>query len=185
MTDVNDEFAVPEVIGEEDPKLNSRWVDAAARQALRLGDVPALYKTAHERLACDLALGMEDPEVIFARYELGPVEAKTLQELPAFKALVARVTAEVKESGLSFRTKMKAIAEDLIPYAHEIATDPLQSGAVRARIIEWAGKMAGFEPAPAKTEVGAGAGGFSLSITFAGQQPQQVLAEGRTLEHTP
>ena len=81
---------------------------------------------------------------------------------------------EIRENGLSFRMKAKAISEELLVDAFEIATDPLQSGAVRAKIIEWVTKVAGNEPAPPKSEV-AGGGGFNLSITFAGQGETKII----------
>jgi hypothetical protein len=157
---------------------------ADERQQERRGEIPALYKTAHERLACDLALDMAHPEEVFASHGLSAQQALELTDSPAFTAMCKRIAGEIRENGLSFRMKAKAISEELLVDAFEIATDPLQSGAVRAKIIEWVAKVAGNEPAPAKGVVDGG-GGFSLSITFAGQEPQQVLAEGRTLEHQP
>lgn len=168
----NDEFHVPIELTE--PREPVRWVDANERQDARQAAVPALYKTTYERLACELALGMEEPEKIFSDYGYTPAQALELTESPAFTALCKRIGSEIRESGLSFKSKMKAVAEDLIPHAYDIATDPLQPATVRQKIIEWAAKMAGFEPAPAKG-VEAGGGGFSLSITFAGQAPQQIV----------
>lgn len=147
---------------------------AYERQEARMGEIPALYKTTHERLACELALRMEEPEEVFQRYGYAPDAALALTESPAFTALCARIGTEIRENGLSFRMKAKAISEELLPHAFDIATDPLQSGAVRAKIIEWVTKVAGNEPAPAKG-VEAGGGGFSLSISFAGQEPQRIV----------
>lgn len=173
---MNDEFNLPV----EEPK--GKWVDAGERQEQRLASVPEIYKTTHERLAYELALGMEEPDVIFQSYGFEAGAALALTESPAFTALCKRIGTEVRENGLSFKSKMKAVAEDLIPHAYEIATDPLQPGAVRQKIIEWAAKMAGFEPAPAKSGAEGGGGGFNLSITFAGQ-PAQTIMTGRVLEH--
>lgn len=177
---MNDAFNLPEETGRRDA-----WVDAGTRQEERLAQIPAIYKSTHERLACELALGMEEPEVIFKAYGYEPSDALTLTESPAFTALCKRIGAEVRESGLSFKSKMKAVAEDLIPHAYDIATDPLQPATVRQKIIEWTAKMAGFEPAPAKGEA-AGGGGFSLSITFAGGAPAQIVGVATpAIEHKP
>ena len=140
-----------------------------ARQSL----IPAIYRTNNERLACELACKMEPSEEIFARYGFDAASALALMDQPEFSALLARVGAEVAENGLSFRTKIRSIAEDLLPEAFDIATDPQQSAAVRADIIKWAGKMAGYEPS-VKDDAKTG-GGLSLSITFAGQPPQTVV----------
>lgn len=168
---MNDDFGLP--AASEDDAVVPTMED---RQATRLSMVPAIYRTTHERLACELALRMEAPEDIFPRYGYTPDSAAALMESVAFTQLLERVGGEIRENGLSFRVKAKAISEDLLPQAYDLATDPLTPASVRADLIKWAAKVAGNEPAPAKGEGGAGSGGFALSITFAGQPPQQVLA---------
>lgn len=148
----------------------------------RMATVPALYKTTHERLAVELALRMEDPEVIFQRYGYTPEQADALMETASFTILLARIGKEIAENGLSFKAKIRAIAEDLLPTAHALATDALTSSSVRADIIKWAAKMAGHEPKEAKDD-GRSGGGLNLSITFAGQAPMKVVQnEPITLE---
>ena len=179
---MNNEFTVPAL--PEPPKEEAKWVSFDDRRDDRRTEIPAIYKTAHERLAVDLALRMANPEEVFTEHGFTPAQALELTESPAFTALCKRVSSEIRETGLSYRLKARAIAEELLPEAFDIATDPLQSGAVRAKIIEWVTRVAGHEPAPAKGGVGEGAGGFNLSITFAGQPPQQIMA-GRTIDHQP
>lgn len=145
-------------------------------QAARMLDMPAVYTKPLERLAVELALGMDEPEDIFHRYGYTPDQATDLMATPAFTILLARIGAEVRESGLSFRMKAKAISEESLGHAWDIMTDPLQSAAVRADLIKWASKVAGNEPAPAKPGAGEGMGGFNLSITFTGQPPQQIIS---------
>lgn len=148
---------------------------AALSQAARLEDVPAIYRKTYERLAVELALDVDDAEGIFSRYGYSPEQAADLMESPAFIALLQIATKETRESGMSFRTKAKLIAGELLPYAVDLATDPLQSAAVRADMIKWAAKVAGFEPKESKDD-SKGGSGLTLSITFAGQAPQQVVA---------
>jgi hypothetical protein len=148
---------------------------AALRQAARLEDVPAIYRKTYERLAVELALDVDDAEAIFARYNYTVEQAADLMESAAFVALLQIATKETRESGVGFRTKAKLIAGELLPYAVDIATDPLQSAAVRADMIKWSAKIAGFEPKEGK-EDGKGGSGLTLSITFAGQAPQTVVA---------
>ncbi|MBK8772960.1 MAG: hypothetical protein IPM06_21360 [Rhizobiales bacterium] len=97
---------------------------AALRQAARLEDVPEIYRKTHERLAVELALHVDDAADIFARYGYTDDQAVALVESPAFVALMQHAQKEVMESGLGFRTKAKLIAGELLPYAHDIATDP-------------------------------------------------------------
>jgi len=147
----------------------------ALRQAARLENVPELYRKQYERLAVELALDVDDAESIFARYGYSPDQAATLMESPAFLLLVQSAAKEAQESGLSFRTKAKLIANELLPYAHEIATDPMNGAGVRLDAIQWTAKVAGLEPKETKDD-GKTGGGLTLSITFAGQAPQQVVS---------
>lgn len=138
--------------------------------------VPEIYKTSHERLACELALAgpmCVAPAEIFARYGYSEDAACLLLDHPAFKVLLARVDAEIRESGLSFKLKAGAIAEDLLPVAYEMALDPCISSAVRMDGIKWLAKMGGREPKDEKD--GVKGGGFNLSITFAGHAPVKII----------
>lgn len=150
------------------------------RQTARLSEVPELYRQKHERLAVELALGMDAADATFASYGYSPEQAAELCESPAFLALLERVTRDVRENGLSFKAKIKAVAEDLIPTAYDLANDPLCSSAVRKDIIIWAAKLAGHEPKESKEEKGSGSG-LTLSITFAGAAPQQIVTANEPL----
>lgn len=153
---------------------------SSLRQAARLEDVPALYRQKHERLAIELALNVEDAETIFANYGYSPEQAAALVEQPAFLMLMQQAQKAVVEEGLGFRTKAKLMAGELLPYAHDIATDPLQSAAVRADLIKWVTKVADYEPKNMK-EDGKTGGGLTLNIQFSGQAPTQVISA----EHQP
>ena len=148
---------------------------SSLRQAARLEDVPDICRKTHERLAVELALHVDDASEIFQRYSYSDEQAADLVESPAFIALMQQAQKAVVEEGLSFKMKAKLIAGELLPYAHDLATDPLISAAVRLQSIQWAAKMAGFEPKEAKDD-GRTGGGLTLSITFAGAAPQQVIA---------
>ena len=141
----------------------------AGRQAL----IPSVYQTKHEQLACELAMHVEDPVAVFARYDYTPEQAAVMIEQPGFIALLERVEKEIRETGLSFKLKARAMAEGLLPEVYDMSTDPLVSSAVRLDGVKWVAKMAGFEPK--EKDEGKTGGGFSLSITFAGQAPVQVV----------
>lgn len=145
------------------------------RQSSRMAEIPELYRQKHERLAVELALGMDNAGAIFATYGYDPEQAADLIESPAFITLLERVTRDVRENGLSFKAKIKAVAEELIPTAFDLATDPLVSSAVRKDIIVWAAKLAGHEPKETKDD-GKTSGGFTLSIQFAGAAPTQIIS---------
>lgn len=153
---------------------------AALRQTARLEDVPEIYRKTHERLAVELALHVDDAAEIFARYGYTDEQAAELVESPAFVLLMQQAQKSVVEEGLSFRMKAKLIAGELLPYAHDLATDPLISAAVRMDAIKWAASVAGFSPKETKDD-GKTGGGLTLSITFAGQAPQRVVSS----QHEP
>ena len=144
------------------------------RRIARQAQIPAVYKSNPERLACELALKLEPSEIIFARYGYSAEEALALMDQPDFSAVLARVGAEVAENGLSFKSKIRSIAEDVLPEMYDIVTDPMQPASVRADLIKWAGKMAGHEPK--EKDDGKSGGGLVMQITFAGQAPQTITA---------
>ena len=147
----------------------------------RLAAVPAIYRTNHERLACELALKIDPVDEVFGRYGYTPEQAVVLLEQPAFSGLLEKISKEVAETGLSFRNKVRAIAEDLLPEAYAMATDITISSAVRTDIIKWAAKVGGLEPK--EKDDGRTSGGMTLNITFSGQAPQAVIThEPLTIE---
>ena len=154
-----DELTLPDPLGDR----------REARQEL----IPSLYRTKIEQLACELAMHIEEPDVVFARYHYSPEHALVLIGQPGFAALLERVEREVRESGLSFKMKARAMAEGLLPEVFDMSTDPLISSAVRLDGVKWVAKMAGLEPK--EKDEGKTGGGLNLNITFAGQAPMQVI----------
>lgn len=127
------------------------------------------------RLAYELALEVEAPSAVFARYGMSEADAAALIAKPAFVATIQRYREEIQASGVSFRLKAKIQAEDLLTHSYILATDPETPSAVRADLIKWTARMADLEP---KQDKNAGTGGgFSLNITFAGAAPEKVVGE--------
>ena len=157
---------------------------AADRQTERMALVPEFYKTEYERLACELALMPEDVEAVFFRYGYTVDEAAVLLESQGFLVILERVKRELHETGVSFRAKAKAISESLLPYAWDMASDPHCPSATRADLIKWTATMAGHNPKEKDKDDGKTGGGLTLSITFAGQAPQQVVTSREPLTIT-
>lgn len=147
----------------------------AEHQQARLAALPAIYKTAHERMAVELAMGMDEPVDVFERYGYTADQGIALMDTPAFAATLERISKEVQSNGLTFRAKARVQAEALLEHSFEIATDPDAPAAVRADLIKWTAKVGDLEPRKEADESKAG-GGFSLSITFSGQEPMKVVA---------
>lgn len=146
---------------------------ALTNQATRMDHIPAVYRTNHERLACELAMKLEKSEEIFARYGYTAEQALELMDSASFSEILTRVGDELKKNGITFRTKARAIAEDLLPHAYDMATDPYQPASVRADLIKWAAKVGGLEPK--EKDEGKTGGGLTLNISFAGQEKQAVI----------
>ena len=146
-------------------------------QANRLAALPALYKTQHERLCYEIVLAKvtgESEGDAFTRHGYTPEQALALLSTPSFAMLLDRIAKDMHENGLTFRAKARSMAEALLETSFEIATDPEQPTSERVKIVQWTAKMAGHEKGLEKEE-GTKQSGFSLSITFAGQEPVKVV----------
>jgi hypothetical protein len=175
------EVMVPDKMGDMHPEVPD------VREARRLSErLPPGYKptTAAEltfdpRIAYEVALGIDQPERVIAKYGYGEDETQALMLNPAFALTVAKYKEEVTASGISFKLKAKIQAEDLLSHSYLIATDPEAPMAVRADLIKWTTRVAGLEP---KEDKGGGqTGGFTLNISFAGDRPTERVIEGEVL----
>lgn len=144
------------------------------RQERRLDALPDIYKTRLEQLAYEIALGTESTEDIFTRYGYDVDTATRLLSDASFAQMLERVTKEVRTNGVSFRSKARLQAEELLQYSFNMATDENVSAAVRADLIKWTAKVGGLEPKEKEEGKGQG-GGLTLNITFAGQAQQAVV----------
>lgn len=132
-------------------------------------------------IAFKLALGMGKPSDIFSDYGIALDEARRLIADPVFIGTIKKYKEDVAANGLGFKMKCRIQAEDLLTHSYLIATDPEAPAAVRADLIKWTGKMAGYEP-DTKGEKGAGGGAtFALNITFAGDR---APPQGRVIDST-
>lgn len=126
------------------------------------------------KLVMELAMELDSPSVVFARYGYTPEEMAALIGNKHFITALKDMMDQVKKDGLSFKMKAKMQAEDLLQQSYSMATNPDTPAAVRADIIKWTAKMADLEP---KSTDGKSMGqGFQLNITFAGA-PQAVQVD--------
>lgn len=167
-----------------DPHLETPSEREARRLAERLPDgyrpTSATELTFDPRIAYELALGVDKAEGVFEKYGLTEAEAEALLSNPAFAATVKKYQEEVLTSGVSFKLKAKIQAEDLLTHSYLIATDPEAPMSVRADLIKWTARVAGLEPKEEKAS-GTG-GGFTLSITFAGDRPVEKQISGEVID---
>lgn len=148
---------------------------AQAEHDTRMAAIPAVFKTAHERIAYELALGVDEPADVFLRHGMSSEAGIALLATPGFSEVLSRVDQEVKASGMSFRAKAKVMAEELLGHGFVIATDATAPMTVRADLIKWTAEMAGYKPKATETVSDKNGTGFNLTIQFAGSAPARVI----------
>lgn len=125
-------------------------------------------------MVTELALGIEPPVDVAARYGLNPTEFATLALKPWFiKALQARKD-QLEAEGWSFKAKMAHYAEDM---AFEVwaAAKMSDSASIKLDAAKFFAKMADLEP-KTTTHVEAAGSGFSITINIPAL-PQQTVQD--------
>lgn len=134
---------------------------------------PAL--SAPQELILNIAIGMEEPAVIAARYGIEGDDWIRLQSYKPFQIAVEKQKAELEASGLTFRVKAKALTEDVFEEAYKIARSNDATLMQKLEFIKLGAKLADMEP-KANTQVAAGPG-FSISINFSSPKPENKVID--------
>lgn len=143
--------------------LTSRWTDRFALDlAMSLegsGDKPALMLKEHGYTAYDLEVFSKDP---------------------LFEQRVQNYRVQLREKGLTFKLKAQVQAELLLDTSWNIIHDADVSPAVKADLIKWTSKVAGYEP---NKDAGAvGDNGVVINIHMG--DPAMAAPSGiRTIDH--
>lgn len=153
-------------LGEGEKSKRLSWLEEdEKREAGRLAKI-AEQAPWPARLPFDLAMELDTAEQTFARYEIEEKAAADLLANADFIATVKFWKEAIVKEGYSYKTKAKLIAEDLLETGYMLATDPGTSDSVRANMVQWFSKVAGYEPKK-DSEGGGGQGpGFTLNLTF-------------------
>lgn len=149
-----------------------------------LENVP-VYKPAlspSQELIMNIAIGMEEPEVLAARYGIEGEEWERLKEYKPFWMAVERQKAELEASGLTFKIKAKALTEDVFEDAYQIARSNDTTLLQKLEFIKLGAKLADMEPR-ANSQVASGPG-FSISINFSTPKPD-MSKESEIIDITP
>lgn len=99
------------------------------------------------KLAFDMAMG-ESYDTLKTTYELSDLEFERIKLNPAFRREVAAHEAEIREHGVTFKTKAKIQAEMYLEALHDIIEDPLAPASVKLDAIKAVVKWAEYEPKP-------------------------------------
>ena len=110
--------------------------------------------------------GSKMPDLL-KEYDLTEDDLISFGAEPLFEQRVEHWRNQLQTEGFTFRLKAKAQAEELLDTSYTIIHDRDVSPAVKADLIKWTAKMAGFEPT--KDTVDAG-GGVKINIVFGNQK---------------
>lgn len=140
-------------------------------------DVP-VYKPAlspSQELIMNIAIGMEEPEVLAARYGIEGEEWERLKEYKPFWMAVDKQKAELEASGLTFKIKAKSLTEDVFEEAYKIAKGQDTTLLQKLEFIKLGAKLADMEP-KSSAQVASGPG-FSISINFSTPKPENKIID--------
>lgn len=145
-------------------------------EAVELLPVQALLRPEWDmRLVVDVALGAS-MESILETYDLVQHQFEKICQDPVFQARVLTVRKDLEQNGASFKLKAQLMAEALLPTAYELVMDKDSGATVRGNVLQNIVRWAGYsndKAAPATA-----AGGFAISINFAGAPVGQMTIEG-------
>lgn len=141
---------------------------------------PALSPS--QELIMNVALGMEEPEILAARYGIEGDDWVKLKTYKPFWMAVDKQRAELEASGLTFKIKAKALTEDVFEEAYKIARGHDATLMQKLEFIKLGAKLADMEP-KTNTQVAAGPG-FSISINFSTPKPD-MSKEHEIIDITP
>lgn len=103
------------------------------------------------RMCFEIALALDPLDKILERYGIAPDQFKRLSQNTQFKQQIIEFRKEIKDKGLSFKEKAKMMAEDMLTTAYDIIHHPQTSASVKADLIKWTAKVAGYD-APTDTQ---------------------------------
>lgn len=136
-------------------------------EPLELGFTPKSLVELPPEMIRAIAMGMEDPGEIAARYGFTGAKWEKLQKWEPFLLTIAHHKAELEKSGVTFRLKSAWKADQLSDQVFLAAMASDTSLAQKMAVLQYMAKMGELEPAEKKV---ANAGeGFSISINIAGR----------------
>lgn len=103
-----------------------------------------------DRFALDLAMTLEGsgskPAELLKEYGYTPNQLAEFSKEPLFMKRVDHFQTQLRERGFTFKMKAQAQAELLLDTSWDVIHGKDVSPAVKADLIKWTAKMAGFEP---------------------------------------
>lgn len=133
-----------------------------------------------DRFALDLAMSLEGsgdpPAVLLKEHNHTPHDLEVFSKDPLFTQRVENYRHQLREKGLTFKLKAQVQAELLLDTSWDVIHNEDTSPAVKADLIKWTAKVAGFEPS--KDSQAAGDTGVTITINMGPETPAI-----RTIDH--
>lgn len=148
-----------------------------------MDNLPVAYTKWNDRLAMDLALMLEGSceslEEVLDRHTINMDQLAKYNKDALFLQKIRSLREEVHEKGLTFRTKARAQAEELLTTSWTLIHSPDVSASVKADLIKSTVKWAGLEPKETANVEGLATGGVSITINLdpAGKSKPAISAQ--------
>lgn len=117
------------------------------------------------KLAFDIAMG-GDPSDLKVMYELSEDEYFRIINHPAFRREVSEHAKEIRENGVSFRTKAKIFAETYLAEVDSIVANNEIAATTRLDAIKSVVKWAGLEPQVSREGANSSSPQFNIQINL-------------------
>lgn len=118
-----------------------------------------------DKFALDFAMTLagsgSKPSELLAEYEFEPADLERFTHDPVFMQKVQHFQNQLKENGATFRVKAKMQAELLLDNSWDLIHTPDVSPAVKADLIKWTAKVAGYDN---NKDTGPSDGGVKINI---------------------
>ena len=149
---------------------------------LAINSSPLSSRRWTDRFALDLAMTLEGSgskaEDLLVEYEFTADDLVAFGQEPLFAQRVDHFRNQLKEKGFTFRLKAQAQAEMLLDNSWDLIHTPDVSPAVKADLIKWTAKVAGYDTVK---DGAAGDQGVKINI-FLGDPKEAPPAGMRTIE---
>lgn len=130
-------------------------------------------------LPIEIALRIASLPELREAYGITWDEWEELRLNSAFRKAVVDAQEKSQEEGFSFKTKARMQAEALLATSWQMIQDPLTPAAVRADLIKFTTRVAGYDTP--KGVAGEGGGGFQININL-GAPAEKTVAVSHTFD---
>lgn len=119
-----------------------------------------------QAMIIDVALGLDNLEVILDRYGMNQLQWENLQDNLAFRLDLARTSKEISESGLSFKRKAATQAEMYLVDMDSLMSNPDVAPGTKVDIFKTCARLGELEPAKSAESSGTSISGYNIQINF-------------------